>query len=137
MTDPIPLSKRDIKSHSSATTVRVTLPLPPHGQVEEVEFASYGLRVLVERLPQETQEQLRGRFVVTAPIGSDNRMHAARLGTGVLSPKKLGVTLCTEGKATGLASDTRINGLGLETVTCVACKTNLTREGIELPTKEG
>lgn len=136
-----PRGKRTINSYSARDTVRVTLPYPQPGGVAEVEFQKFGLRVLVERIQQETEEQVRARFVVTAPIGTDNRTHAARLGTGTVNPKKLGVTLCTEEAAAPRASGIRITGLTLESVTCGRCQARLGREGVQItsstPAEEG
>jgi hypothetical protein len=130
MTERVPRDQRKIKSFSSPDTVRLTVPLPAPGELAEAEFPRMGLRVVVERLPQEAEEQIRKRFVVTAPVGKDNRTHAARLGSGQFNPKKLGVTLCTEEKADSLASGNRITGLTLDAVTCGKCVTSLVHEGV-------
>lgn len=129
--------KRPNGSYSSSTQVRITVPLPEPGEYAEAEFPRYGLKVLIERLPQESEEQTRGRFVVTAPMDNDHRTHAARLGTGVFKPKRMGVTLCTETRPDPKKSGTRITGLDLESVTCVACRTKLGAEGVALEPPKG
>lgn len=129
--------KRASSSYSSAEKVRVTIPLPDYGQCLEADFPNYGLKLLIERIPQESEEQVRNRFVVTAPVDSDHRTHAARLGTGLLKPKKMGVTLCTENNADPRQTGTRITGLGLDSVTCTACRSRLTREGVLLEVEKG
>lgn len=137
MDQEVPRGKRTIKSFSSANSIRVTLPLPEPGEIAEVAFPLYGVHVVIERVPQESEEKIRERFVVTSPVGKDNRTHAARLGGGTINPKKLGITLCTEGKAESLATGNRINGLPLDAVTCAKCQNALIREGVNLPGKEG
>lgn len=138
MNSKIPRSRRDIKSFSGAETVRVQLPYPKAGETLQVEFPRYGLTVLVERREEETQEQLRARYCVTAPMGEgDNRTHATRLGTGTARPKKMGVTLCTEEAVQSKASGIRLQGLELESVTCSRCRAALARDGVDIATKEG
>lgn len=132
MNDKTPRSKREIQSFSDPDTVRLSVPYPKPGQTLQVEFERYGLSLLIERREKESQEQLRRRFVVTAPVGEDNRTHAARMGTGAVKPKKMGVTLCTEHVAASKASGTRIAGLTLDSVTCSRCRAALGREGVEI-----
>lgn len=124
--------RRRSQSHSSADTVRVSLPYPKPGETVETEFPRYGIFVIIERRAVESQQDLRGRFVLTAPVGNDNRTHATRMGAGVDRPKKMGVTLCTESTPTAKASGSRITGLELEQVTCYRCRTLLTEAGVVL-----
>jgi hypothetical protein len=128
--------KSSVSSYSSADHVRLTIPVPPVGQVVEFTYEARNLRILIERMAPETQEQLRERYVVVAPVGNDNRTHACRMGSGTISPKKMGVTICREGKSDPLPSGNRINGLQLEHVTCDYCIRKLTSEGVELKTEE-
>lgn len=129
--------KRPNGSYSSGDKVRISVPLPKPGEYAEAEFPTYGLKVLIERMPQESEEQVRARFVVTAPGEGDHRTHAARLGAGVFKPKKMGVTLCTETRSDPKQSGTRITGLGLESVTCPTCRVRLGSEGVQLQEQKG
>lgn len=137
MTKSVPRSRREIKSFSEADSVRLVVPLPAPGHTVEIEYPRYGLSLIVERREEDSQEQLRARFVLTAPMEKDRRTHATRIGTGLLRPKKMGVTLCTEEVAQSLGSGPRIDGLTLEHVTCSKCRSKLASEGVELVDQEG
>lgn len=128
--------KRPISSFSSADHVRLTIPVPKDGEVIEFTYEARNLRILIEKMEPETQEQLRARYVIVAPVGNDSRTHACRLGAGGISPKKMGITICREGHKDPIPSGNRIQGLQLEHVTCETCVKKLASEGVQLNNEE-
>lgn len=120
-------------STSNGKSVRIDLPVPDMGEVQEFRVERYGLTVLVQRDRFESQETKRGRYTVTSPISPDRRTHAARLGTGEAKAKRMNTTLCEEKKPeTAKARSGQRIDIALEAVTCVACRKVLVDEGIEL-----
>lgn len=121
-------------SYSSADYVRLNVPVPSTpGELIEFVYEKRNIRVIVEKMKPESQEQLRANYVVVAPVhGTDHSTHAARMGAGTISPKKMAVTICRENHRDPVPSGQRIHGLQLEHVTCENCKKKLITEGVEL-----
>lgn len=114
--------------------VSVTIPLPEPGETVSLEVARYNLTILVERGAAETQEQLRGRYTVVAPTGTDRRLHAARIGVGAVKGKRISITLCTQDgpREKAIQSGNRIDSVSLDIVTCTNCIKIMRDEGIEI-----
>lgn len=137
-TDPIAADQppkataKSNKSGSKANTAYVQVPIPEIGETMEMDVPRYGLTLLVHRAAGETQEQIRSRYTVVAPVQPDRRTHAARMGTGALKAKKFGTTVCTENRAPSekAQSGARID-LPLDCVVCLGCRKILTAEGVE------
>lgn len=114
--------------------VRLDIVLPNPGETATFEVPRYNLTVLVERGAIETQEQLRERYTVVAPTGNDRRLHAARLGVGATKAKRLALTLCSQSAPAerAIQSGNRLDGVPLDTVTCIGCVKIMKDEGIEI-----
>lgn len=127
------------KPYVTDNQIKVTLPVPPLGEYAEVEFPRHGIKCLVERLPEQSQEQIRSRFAVVAPT-EGNRLHVARVGLGVHKPKRVNVTACSENATQPMHSGVRIPGVPLDAVTCHGCRKKLIEAGVQLApieSKEG
>lgn len=134
---PVKATAKPNKSRSKANTAYVQVPIPEIGETMEVDVPRYGLTLLVHRATGETQEQIRSRYTVVAPVQPDRRTHAARMGTGAVKAKKFGTTVCTENRAPSekAQSGARID-LPLDCVVCPGCRKVLTAEGVEFPEEQ-
>lgn len=114
--------------------ITVTIPLLEPGETTTLEVPRYNITILVERGAAETQEQLRERYTVVAPTGTDRRLHAARIGVGAVKGKRISITLCTQDgpKEKAIQSGNRIDNVPLDIVTCSNCVKVLQEEGIEI-----
>lgn len=110
--------------------IAAELPIPEPGETITYEIPRYNLTVLVERGAAETQEQMRERYTVVAPVSPDRRLHAARLGVGAVKGKRLSITLCATSEKL-VASGQRVD-VPLDTVSCTGCIRALKDEGIEI-----
>lgn len=117
----------------SAKKVTTEIPLPEPGETITFEIARYNLTVLVERGAAETQEQIRSKYAVVAPISPDRRLHVARIGVGAVKGKRLSTTVCSQDlpREKAISSGSRID-VPLDVATCTSCVRILKSEGVEI-----